>query len=97
MGHPLRGTEPVCGRDLLDDRGDRVVGNTDHHQFSGARRIRGIQERDVGQEPRRAIAGGTAARHGDDPVPGTTQQHRHRGPNAPRADDRDVHRSEYPN
>ena len=58
---------------------------------------RGIQQRHVGQEPRRAIAGRTSARDGDDPMPGTTQQHRHRGPHASRADDRDVHRSEYAN
>ena len=39
-----------------------VVGDPDQHQLAGARRVRGIQERHVGQEPRRTIAGGTATR-----------------------------------
>ena len=95
VGHPLPGTEPSRSGDPFRDRGDVVVGNADEDELAGARRVRGIEERHVGEEPRRAVAGGTAARDRDDPMSGAAEEDRHRGPHASRADDRDVHRSEY--
>ena len=74
---------------------DVVVGDADEDELARPRRVRGIEERHAGEEPRRAVAGGTAARNRDDPVAGAAEEDRHRGPHASRADDRDVHRSEY--
>ncbi len=99
---PPTGGPPTARNGTLSDsaispgnRLDVVVGDADEDEFAGARRVGGIEERHAGEEPRRAVAGGTAAGDRDDPVAGTAQEDRHRGPHASRADDRDVHRSEY--